>query len=570
MPLTGNSVRPPIVRVLLVLTAAFGVGGCRSLPLRPKVANHLDQVCQYREDASRLRRLPLPHEIPVTSETQVEFQSVMEKELDQPDNRLFLNETEKLLRHFRVLTNDQPLREVYLELMRDQVAAYYDPVKKRVATVDLALPKSESVPVSAELTDRFVYNHEFCHAVEDANFDLEKLSKRSMRDLDQNLAMTSLAEGSAVLVGADSLCDGMPLNSATPLGGALISLASQINLVDQAKQEFGSCPPFLAGAMLRPYLDGAAYVNTLRRQAGWQAVDACYRKGPPTTTAEIIFPERHAQGSFEPTHFDLHVEACDQTNVSISTNRMGVLGTALWFGAEECVSARDYGFLKGWLGDQVLLMEDANGNTQTVWLSYWERPGFARAFQKQVDQRLQTETFVNTPTAVRRDGKLVVAVWMSGTAATTQTCQRVAQHAMTTVQVTASGPSRVISWWRDTPWPVSLNQSGCGLFGGYLADLHAGKEFYHVTLASGALVRVEGTPDRHYWGTAFGLLRHVQDEASDFTFWQLPLVASWYRQGSGASRRCRWRVLSGLLIDREPDRLRLFLIPVWRPLVNRE
>jgi hypothetical protein len=555
--------RRAVARGILLAALWAAAGGCRALrepdtgpvPLR-----------RYGAEAARLRGLPLTREIPVTSEARDAWMAVLEAELDKPENRRFLEETERLARHFRVLPADASLRALYRALMREQVAAYYDPAKKRIAVVEEPESERPESAVDRALADRFVYAHEYCHAVEDAHFDLERLTRAALGDLDANLALTSCVEGNAVLVGADSLCAAWPVNTATPLGAFLVSLAGRLDLTDAAGTDLQAYPPFLTGALVRPYLDGAVFSNRLRREAGWQALDRVYRERLPVTTAEILFPERRYLRPFQPAEFSLVPGVAGQGPDAVqpvSTNRLGVLGTALWLGGERLASVRDFGFLRGWLGDRVFLAEAPDGATRTVWLSYWERPGHARAFRKQVLRRLESGAFAGVLHDVRREGRLVAAVWMSGPGATEAVCGEEASRALAS-RVAAETPSLVASWWEDLPWPVSVGPSGCGVLGGWAAELLGGTGFFHVRLACGGLLRAERTPDRHYWGTAFGLLRHVGDRRSAFTFWQIPLVASWHAQGQGDGRRFRWTVGGGLVAEGEPGRVRVLRIPVWR------
>ncbi|GIU89385.1 MAG: hypothetical protein KatS3mg010_0484 [Acidimicrobiia bacterium] len=54
-------------------------------------------------------------------------------------------------------------------------------------------------------------------------------------------------------------------------------------------------PPFLAAQLEFPYTEGLSFVCALQSAGGWDAVDAAYRE-PPTTTAQVLFPERYAAG----------------------------------------------------------------------------------------------------------------------------------------------------------------------------------------------------------------------------------------------------------------------------------
>ncbi len=555
-----------------VFVLALSAGsGCGSLRGAASAGSGRDaRFLEYRSEAVRLRGLPLTREVAVERETREALLAALEAELDKPEERRFLAETERLLHQFRVLEPGIPLRDIYLKLMGDQVVAYYDPEKKRVAYVDGAAPEQKGVGPQVE---RFTYVHEFCHAVEDAHFDLNRLTKASLTDLDRNLALTSFAEGNAVLVGVDSLCGDRPVNTATPLGSLLVSSVNRLDVSENVAGELKDCPPFLAGALLRPYLDGAAFCNRLRRYAGWPSVDEAYRSSLPSTTAEILYPRRRYLRPFAPAVFTPAegVFAGLKPGTAL-TNSLGVLGTALWLGGEKMVSARQFGFLKGWMGDRVYLCEGTDGVTRTVWLSYWERPGMARAFCREVERRLGGRAFSGVPSCVRREGRLVAAAWVTGANATPLACKNLAACALDS-RVSAETPSLAASWWFDTPCPVRFpsgrNGMGFEVLGGYAADVRAGEHACRFNLACGALLRAESNPDRHYYGTLCGLLRHVGDARSDFTFWQVPLVATWHRQGTGEARRFRWSVLGGLLADGDGQRVRVLFVPVWRAAGGR-
>lgn len=551
----------------LFVGASLCLCGCSSLPVDGSKRDRDARFRGYRDEAAHLRGLALTREVAVEQETPEALRGALEKELEKPENRIFLAETELLLQQFKVLKTSDSLRALYLRLMTQQVAAYYDPDRKRVAYVNENVAFASKGAATFPGMERFVYVHEFCHAVEDANFDLDRLTKASMSDFDRNLAMTSLAEGDAVLVGMDSLLGEHPLNTATPLGAALVRVMGSLDMRGATK-ELGDCPPFLGGSLMRPYFDGAAFCNRIRRDEGWRGVDRVYRERIPVTTAEILYPERRYLKAFTPAVFTPDATLFEPDERVCATNSLGVLGIALWLKEKELGSVRHLPFLEGWMGDRIYLVKGSGTNAvQTVWLSYWERPGLARAFQKRVEERLR-EGFKGTPTCVGREGRMVAAVWSSDAAAPQAACSgRVARALKTRVEVEA--PSYLGSCWSDLPLPLRFpsfkgRSSGCEVLGGCVADVKGGPHFFRVNLASGLLLNAENTPDRHHVSTCWGLLRHVEDETSDFTYWRVPVVATWFRRGSGDAERYQWSLLWGLLADGSETRARVLFVPVWR------
>ncbi len=546
--------------------ALAGLTGCSALPRAEPKAERSVKIRGYQEDAARLRGLTMTQNVAVEQETSSALTASLEKELDKPENRAFLDETELLLRQFRMLKPDVSLPALYLKLMSRQVAAYYDPEKKRLVYVDENVAAGDKKKgAGLQGMERFVYVHELCHALEDGRFGLEGLTEMSMSDLDRNLAVTSFIEGNAVLAGMDGLLDGygVAVNTATPLNAWLVSLLGDMDLNGSMDGEFEGVPPALAGALLRPYLDGAVFSNRVRRDQGWQGIDAIYESRLPLTTAEILYPERRYLEGFRAAVFEPDPRLFAAARQGVSVNSMGVMGTALWLGGDKLAAAKQFGFLKGWMGDRVYFIKGEGNAVQTVWLSTWERPGMARAFSRRVERRMKA-AFGDVSWRVRRDGCLVAAVWTStGEAA----CGALAECALKT-RVEVASPSWLASWSRDMPWPVRFQDfegysAGCEVLGGYAAEVQSGSAFLRMSLASGGL-RVESNPDRHYYGVLWGLLRHVEDERSDFTFWKVPAVAAWHRRGQGTGERYRWTVLWGLLADGTEQRARVLFVPVWR------
>ena len=92
----------------------------------------LRKIRAYQQEASRLRGLAVREEVAVERETSSELRQSLEKELDKPENQAFLADTERILKRLKVLSPELTLRSAYLTLMTQQVAAYYDPEKKRL------------------------------------------------------------------------------------------------------------------------------------------------------------------------------------------------------------------------------------------------------------------------------------------------------------------------------------------------------------------------------------------------------------------------------------------------------
>ncbi len=551
----------------LILVALLWGAGCASLPPAEKDGG-ASEIARYRAQAANMRGLSLRREIAIETETREQMRTSFEKELAKSDNRAFLEATELLLRQFRLLPRETLLSALFLDLMTDQVAAYYDPENKRLVAVSeppSKAPDDKSANRKAPGMERFVYVHEFCHALEDDHFDLERLMRDSSRDLDSNLALTAFSEGSAVLVGVDGLLDGygMPMTSASPFAAWALSLLGRVDLEDAFEQLEGT-PPFLTAALLRPYLDGTVFCNRLRRDAGWGVIDRVYTNRVPATTAEILFPEHRYLPGFRAAVFEPDPGLLREATHGVSVNRLGALGIALWLNGDRPAAPSRYGFLRGWMGDNVYFLKgERQEEVQTVWLSLWERPDMARAFCRAARRRFK-ENFADEPVAMQRDGARVTIVWGCADAAD---CDRLMAAARRS-RVHAQCPGWVTSVVRGLPLPLRLPRypgfsSGVEVLGGWAVDVHVGEDFFRGSLAFG-LLRAEWNPDRHAVGAAWGLVSHASDVRAGYTCWKLPLLASWHRRGSDERQRYRWHVLWGVLANGDEHRARLLFVPVWR------
>jgi hypothetical protein len=541
--------------------------GCSMLPRAISEGDDKEaQIREYQDMAVQLRGLPLKHEVAIEKETKEQLKKSMEKDLEKPDNKASVEESDLLLRQFRVLNAKQSLKELLLTFMQEEAAAYYDHEERRLVYLEEAETTNALSVVGFPGMECFVYVHEFCHAIEDSHYGLTKRTKEAELDFDRSQALTSFVEGNAVLLGMDSLLKGIPLNTATPLGAWGVKSLMQDADMSEVTEQLKWCPSFLTGAMVRPYLDGAVFCNRLRRDAGWQALNGIYDGRMPQTTAEILYPERRYLKGFVPATFAPEPALLGRTYEKVTTNSIGVMGIALLLSGEKLAAADDYGFLKGWMGDRIFITTGADGKQKRLWLSYWERPGFASSFRWRMEDYLK-ERFKEGSWSVQREGRLVAAVW-SEEASEKKMCENQAARALKT-PVTVERPSWLVSWGNDLPWPVRFpvyegHSVGMELVGGWLLEADTGSSFTRFSLLNTWLLNVEENPDRHHFSTCFGLMRHVKDVRSDFTYWSIPVLASYLRCGHEETERYEWSLLWGILADGTDERARILFVPVWR------
>lgn len=157
----------------------------------------------------------------------------------------------------------------------DLIAGFYD-------------PKSEEVIVQQEGeldSEYIVLAHEFAHAAVDQRFGLSKKYSPLAID-DKELAYAALVEGDATLTEyrvTSRLGKRSALNKAIK---ALLKSEKQFK-----KDAAAGVPHAATDRFVFPYRWGTPFVCKVVRKEGWKGVNRAHSRHP-TTTAEIMFPER--------------------------------------------------------------------------------------------------------------------------------------------------------------------------------------------------------------------------------------------------------------------------------------
>ena len=174
----------------------------------------------------------------------------------------------------RQLPPDQDLRDIYFDLLGEQVAGFYDP-----ETGELVAEASGDLAPQ----DLVIVAHELDHALTDQALGLPDFEGME-GDVDGLLAQQGLVEGDASVLMQQWALGNLSLLDIAQLGAAPIDTP----LLDAA-------PWVLQAQLLYPYTAGLEFVCQLYVEGGWAAVDAAYTD-LPTTSAQVLFPQRYLVG----------------------------------------------------------------------------------------------------------------------------------------------------------------------------------------------------------------------------------------------------------------------------------
>lgn len=192
---------------------------------------------------------------------------------------------------FDFLDPKTDLRQVYADLLGQQVAGYYDTDTKLMNVIAIGAVDADT-PMSLGLLERIIYVHEYVHALQDQHFDLDAYMEVAgeTENSDMALARTALVEGDATHV----------MNQYAIVEANKNPLGSLLELAVGGSQMGGmtlppDTPTILGSELLFPYLEGEQFVQRLLEQGGQALLDRAYQQ-PPESTEQIIHPELYLAG----------------------------------------------------------------------------------------------------------------------------------------------------------------------------------------------------------------------------------------------------------------------------------
>lgn len=279
-------------------------------------------------------------------------------------------------------------KKVYLNLLKQGVAGFYDPTTKKYYLIQQADKTNY---------DEATLAHELTHALQDQYYDLMSLPMNVHDNSDIGTALKCVIEGDAKYtellymkkhLNKDDTEEwlrkevaGQGMYLAGKPGGMYIDP----KLFGIADEDFFS---FILGKMLMySYYEGARFVEKVYKKGGWDAVNHLYEDWP-LSTEQIIHPEKFLNKETRDDPAIINAKAfidwTDNQYDYILSDVIGELGIdrlLINFFNRKTLNAEEAG--AGWEGDRVVGL--INHNTKKpvyVWLSLWETEKDAEEFEK--------------------------------------------------------------------------------------------------------------------------------------------------------------------------------------------
>ena len=246
-----------------------------------------------------------------------------------------------------------PLKQKYLDLLGEQIAAFYDQHEHK-----LYMFEDASLD---QMQNRVILAHELVHALQDQHFHLNKLPLDVKDNDDRAFAAAGLIEGEATMVMSEYMLKNFSLKD---IRGTVVSMFGQ-NM-----EELGKAPLYLREMLLFPYMRGQEFAMVLHAHEGYEGLSEAYAH-PPESTSQILHPEKFLASPREDPLRIVFPDTPPQAAKPVAKNTIGEAGMRILFTQwidEE--TGKRVG--SGWRGDRYATFRDDDGRVSVVWKSAWK------------------------------------------------------------------------------------------------------------------------------------------------------------------------------------------------------
>ena len=410
---------------ILVLAAILGsVGGVQA-----QQSNAQARADQISEEVAQLRGLPFRQPITVKNQSIEGFSRYLDaelkKQLPQKRARYFGKIVQKLGLYRGPEIKD--IAEMIKTVMTSQTGAYYDPATK---TFYVLMSQNNAMELGT------IFSHELYHGLQDQYWDLDAylLSQAAgaLND-DQLMARQAVVEGEATyLMTLWTMQDMLGFTPDHSMIAMALKLQAQMDVemlqemmmsqavadsvsedVRKAILKMKEFPAFMIESLLGVYMKGAAFIAEVITQGGsWEKVEELFTN-PPSSTEQILYPEKWLAGEnpYTLSWPDFESEAALVDWEEIDSNVIGEIQWRIIF-AEHQMKARGITASAGWDGDSYTVFKHRETDdwllfVYTCWDSPKDAAEFAEAYKALLKIKYQTE---NEPTKLVVEGSDVFIV----------------------------------------------------------------------------------------------------------------------------------------------------------------
>jgi hypothetical protein len=325
-------------------------------------------------ETEQVRGLKFVRPVPVVIQDREAITAHIESEIEDSD----LERARTVYTALGLLDPDLDIKSLLLRVLGEQILGYYDPDDNRLVVRDdiirtIRTDRDDSFyPIVDEARIDLV--HELVHALQSQHLALRENMERE-RDNDAENAFRALIEGDATLAMIGYLIKKQQpdarLRQLTGNPLWIRSIASMINQMPMAGPELANAPPIVSVPLLSAYVDGLAFVANLHGRGGWRAIDLAHRS-PPTSTEQVLHPERFLQGDTPQTTIIPKIPALKKAGYKlVEEDTLGELEIRIYFaqGVSDKTAERA---AEGWSWDRLRLYRKESGEKAVIWFTTWD------------------------------------------------------------------------------------------------------------------------------------------------------------------------------------------------------
>jgi hypothetical protein len=321
----------------------------------PVVEQDMDAI---QAQVSEIRGLPISGEVDRFLVLPGNVEQMLHSEIISDGTLEDLEEKGRALSLLGLIDPGYDLVNFTMNNLVDNVGGFYQPDKKSIFIIGTRFGGLQ----------RFVYSHEFDHALTDQHFDFIGMGLENCELLNDRCdAIRALIEGDATLVmqiwlndyASDE--DFLELIGYTPPNMAL---------------PVESPPDYITQSVNFPYTYGLQFTQALLKQGKWETINQAYQN-PPETSEQIMHPEKYFANESMSSIIDIPLESILES--SWEKTEQGVLGEwttflILAYGVDEESRLDEetaYEAAKGWGTDRYQVFYSLESD-QSILSAHWK------------------------------------------------------------------------------------------------------------------------------------------------------------------------------------------------------
>jgi hypothetical protein len=319
---------------------------------------------------------------------------------------------------FGLVPKDLNLRDTITKLLTEEVGGFYDPrTKKMVLVREDDKPEPSffgklfgARPAFDKDGQKVTLSHELTHALQDQLYGLLEMQRSIEKDDDMLLAFSALVEGDATLVMFGEMGrqegDIRSMTEMEPEAAEFMFTLMKSFLPIAGGKTYRNSPRIFRDSLVFPYFQGMVFNLHLSRQGGFRNIHRAY-DSPPTSSEQILHPEKYLSNRDEPQQFEFAelATAIPEDWKLLGGNCLGEFQTDILLkNIPNSIQAST-----GWDGDRYEVFEGPDGKLAMIWATTWDSDKdakeFESAYRKYISLKPRTRKPKDEPTETEDTSK---------------------------------------------------------------------------------------------------------------------------------------------------------------------